>query len=192
MVKSTKEKEEVQQNGFSGKRGTMLRLSLTLDRRIQNQEMSSEVSAGAGPRPRWEKCAFPQTRFFFEVTERGFLEICSTKIVKSSVFHGQETRFEERSSPTSLLPRPEANKSGSHKLQIVNSCLTNGRMTFWSVQVLEPHDLRRMETNKMGQKELQQHRAILGGMRIRAAGSKILLFLFKYNSFCAAGESGTS
>ena len=62
-------------------------------------------------------------------------------------------------------------------------------MTFWSAQVLEPHDLRRMKTNKMGQKELQQTRAVLGPMRIRAAGSKIILFLFKNNSFGAAGEN---
>ena len=57
--------------------------------------------------------------------------------------------FEERNLPMSLLPGPEANKSGSHKLQIVNRFLTNGGMTFWSVQVLvlEPHDLRRMERN---------------------------------------------
>ena len=64
-------------------------------------------------------------------------------------------------------------------------------MTFWSAQVLEPHDLRRMETNKMGQKESQQLRAVLRGMRIRAARSKIILFLLKNNSFGAAGENRT-
>ena len=46
-----RKKKEIQQNGFSGKRGTMLRLSMTLDRRIQNQERVSEVSAKAGHRP---------------------------------------------------------------------------------------------------------------------------------------------
>ena len=75
------------------------------------------------------------------------MEIYSSKIVKRMVFQAQETLFEVRSLPLSLLPRQEANKSGSHKLQIVNHCLTSGRMTFWSAQVLEPHDLRRMETN---------------------------------------------
>ena len=116
----------------------------------------------------------------------------SSKIVKSSVFHGQETVVVEHSSPMSLLRTPEANESGSHKLQIVNSCLTSGRVTFWSVQMLEPHDLRRMETNKMGQTRPQQLKPVLGGMRIRAARSKIILFLFKYNSFCAAREIRTS
>ena len=48
MESLLKTKKEIQQNRFSGKRGTMLRLSLTLDRRIQNLERSSEVSAGAG------------------------------------------------------------------------------------------------------------------------------------------------
>ena len=120
------------------------------------------------------------------------MEICSTKIVKSNVFQGQETLFEERNLPMSLLPGPEANKSGSHKLQIVNSCLTSGRMTFWSAQVLEPHDLRRMKTNKMGQTKLQQTKHNLRGMRIRAAWNKIILFLFKYISFGAAEENGTS
>ena len=64
-------------------------------------------------------------------------------------------------------------------------------MTFWSVQVLEPHDLRKMETNKMVQKEPQQTNAILRPMRIRAARSKIILFLFKNNNFGAAGENRT-
>ena len=83
-------------------------------------------------------------------------------------------------------------KSGSRKLQIVNSCLTSGSVTSWSVQLLQPHDLHRMETNKMGQKELQQQKHNLGPLRIPAAGSKIILFLFKNNNFCAAGENCTS
>ena len=49
-----------------------------------------------------------------------FLEICSPKIIKSYVFHGQETLFEERSFPMLLLHKPEANKSRRHKLQIGN------------------------------------------------------------------------
>ena len=164
---------------------------MTLDQRTQNQERSSEVSTATGPGPRWEKNP-PRKRGTFEFTDGDFLEICSSKIVKGNVFQSQETLFEERSSPMSLLPMPEAKTSGSHKLQIVNSCLANGSVTSWSVQVLRTHDLRRMETNQMGQKRSQQLRAALGGMRIRAAGSKIILFLFKNNSFCATGESGTS
>ena len=46
-----------------------------------------------------------------------------------------------------------------------------------------------METNKMGQKEPQQTKVNLRGMRIRAARSKIILFLLKNNSFGAAGET---
>ena len=42
------------------------------------------------------------------------------KIVKRIVFHRLETVCEERSLPMSLLHGPEANKSGSHKLQIGN------------------------------------------------------------------------
>ena len=55
------------------------------------------------------------------------MEICSTKIVKSNVFHRQETLFEERSLPVSLFHGPEANKSGSHKLQIGNHVFYHGK-----------------------------------------------------------------
>ena len=102
---------------------------------------------GPAPGQNEKNALFQGKKDTFEVTEGGLLEMCSSKIVKSSVFQIQETLFEERSSPMSLLPGPEANKSGGHKLQIVNNCLTSGRGTFWSAQVLQPHDLRRMKTN---------------------------------------------
>ena len=136
-----------------------------------------------------KKRAFPKKRDTFQAADSDFLGMYSRKIIKSNVFQSQETLFEGRSSPMSLLPGPQATNSGSHKWQIVNSCLTSGRVTFWSVQVLQPHDLRRMEANKMGQKGSRQQRAVLGPMRIRAARSKIILFLFKNNSFGATGEN---
>ena len=117
-------------------------------------------------------------RSTFEVTEGGFLEIYSSKIVENNVFLGQETLFEEHSSPMSLLPGPGANKSGSHKLQIVNNCLTNVRMPFWSVQMLQPHDLRKMETNSIGQKWSQQTRPVLGGHAYSIYGEQNPLILF--------------
>ena len=65
-----------------------------------------------------------QKKAFFlgnlEITEGRFFEICLAKIVKNNDFQRQETLFEKRSSPVSLLRRSEANKSGSHKLQIRN------------------------------------------------------------------------
>ena len=44
----------------------------------------------------------------------------------------------------------------------------------------------------MGQKDYNKQKATMGGMGILFAGSKILLFWFKSNSFGAAGESRTS
>ena len=66
------------------------------------------------------KGRFFKYRGTFEITEGHFLERRSTKIVNNHVFHGQETLFEKRNLPVSLQHRPEANKSGSHKLQIGN------------------------------------------------------------------------
>ena len=76
--------------------------------------------SGPAPGQDEKRALFQRNGGTFEITGGFFLEICSTNNVNSCFFHGQETLFEERSLPMSLLPRPEANKSGSHKLQIVN------------------------------------------------------------------------
>ena len=62
----TKRINEIQQNGFLGKRGAILRFCMTLDRRIPYLEKSSEVSAGANPKPNWKKKkrAFPKNKYF--------------------------------------------------------------------------------------------------------------------------------
>ena len=75
------------------------------------------------------------------------MEICSTKIMRSIVFQNAGNIFQERSLQMSLLHGQKANKSRRYELRIGNVCFTNGRMTFWSVKVLEFHDLRKMETN---------------------------------------------
>ena len=55
------------------------------------------------------------------------MEISSTTIINSCVFRGRETLFEKRNLPVSLFHRPEANKSGSHKLQIGNHEFDQGK-----------------------------------------------------------------
>ena len=67
------------------------------------------------PRAKVRKGCFSRKRGTFQIAESDFLGMHSSKVVKSSVFHGRGILFEERSSPMSLKPKPEAKKSGSHK-----------------------------------------------------------------------------
>ena len=82
---------------------------------------------GAAPGQGENKTLFHGNGVRLKSQRGGFLEICSTKIVKSDVFHGQETLFEEHSLPVSFFHGPEANKSGGHKLEIGNHKFYQGK-----------------------------------------------------------------
>ncbi len=65
-------------------------------------------------------------------------------------------------------------------------------MTFRSVKMPEPYDLRRMEGRCLRQEGSEQQRAALRPMRFPYVLSKLMILLFKNNSFGAAGEIRTS
>ena len=75
-----------------------------------NLDKSSQAKQKPSAGTKDEKGAIPCKRGTFEGTAGRFLEISSTKIVKTLVFRGKEALFEERSFPVSLFHRPEPNK----------------------------------------------------------------------------------
>ena len=77
---------------------------------IPNLDKSSQAEQKPSPGTKGEKGAFPCKRGTSEGTEARFLEISSTKVIKRSVFHGQEPLFAGGSFPMSLFHRPEPNK----------------------------------------------------------------------------------
>ena len=97
------------------------------------------------PQTKVRKLRFSMATGISKVTEGRFLETCSTQIVKSKVFQRQETLFEESSLPE-FIGQTQINRGAINCKSAIMS-FTTVRMTFSSVKVLEPHDLRRMKTN---------------------------------------------
>ena len=114
---------------------------------IPNLDKSSQAEQTPSASTKNEKGAFPCKRGIFKSTEGHFLEISSTKIVKTRVFRDRSNFLKN------VVFRCRYFMGQSQIIRGTKNCtsrimsFTMAGMTFWSVKVLEHHDLRKMEAN---------------------------------------------
>ena len=140
-------KHEIHKKLFYGSRGPILKLSLTLDRGIQNIERSSEVNARNSPSQSENKSFFHGNGLLLKSQRDVFWKSVQRRFQKKMFFNGRRHFLKNVvwRCPCYMGQKQINRWAINCKSGIM--CFTTVRMTFWSVKRLEPHDLRRMETN---------------------------------------------